>query len=186
MSTTYCPGPSQWYVNTGVGQAWQFLGYCEGETSLSLSPEWEEVYTDVSGTRIPYDYQFMGAHATVEGSLVKYNEPVLNALRNWLNQNATPGTFPDNSLGALVRTEDKEFALAIRSTYGGKAVFQNAGMVPGFIFPLAIPMGAWSSPLSARVKRNRVLFECIPVWNNVGGGVLYTTDFSGITLPNPA
>ena len=186
MATPYVPGPSNWYVSTGVGGAYEYLGMCEGETRLGLAPEWEPIFADGAGGSIPFDMQFMGCRGSVSGDLIYFNEPVLNRLKNWLNDPAAvPGTFANGTVGTLVRTENKAFSLVIVSTYRTKSVFQNAGMNGAWQFPFAVPVGSWDTSLSSRTKRERLAFDCLPVWNLLGGGTLYSNNISGLSLPNP-
>lgn len=186
MAIPFVPGPSNWFVSSGSSKSWEYLGQCERDTRIGLSPEWEDVFVDGGGTRLPYDRQFMGASASASGDLVRYNAPVLQRLKNWYNNPAaTPGIFPNGAVGTLLRTEGYEFSLIIVSTYRTKTLFSSNGMVGAYYFPFAVPVGSWDCSYSTAVKRERIAFECLPVWNLLGGGTLYTNDISGFSLPAP-
>lgn len=159
---------------------------CESQTRVSLSPQWEEVYVDGAGSRVPYDLQYQAGEASVSGDLIYYNEPVLNRVKNWLNNaNVAAGTIPNDSIGTLARSEGRAFSLAIVSRYRIKQVFSSQGMNGGFLFPFAIPAGSWDVGLGTQVKKERILFRCLPTFNLYGGGILYTNDLSGVSLPTP-
>lgn len=187
MSTPYVPGPSYWYLSSAPNGAYEFLGMCESLTRLSLSPQWDEVYVDGAGSRVPYDLEFQGAEASVSGDLIRYNEAVLNRAKNWLNNpGAIPGTIANDSIGTLARTEGRAFSLAIVSRYRTKAVFTGQGMNGAFLFPFAVPAGSWDVGQGTKVKKERILFRCLPTFNLYGGGTLYSNDISGISLPTPS
>ena len=184
-ATPYVSGPSNWFCNSGANGAWAYIGQAQGETRISLEPQWENIFVDGGGGSCPYDKSFMGAMGSVTGDLIRYDQTVINKLENWLNvPGSTPGVFPNYTLGSLARTESKNFSLAIVSTYASKQPYAAAGMVPAFVFPFAVPIGSWDVSRSTRVQVQRVAFECNVLWNLLGGGQLYTTDISGLDLPD--
>ena len=169
MPTIYVPGPTTWGINGTQ------LGYCEGDTRLSLSPQFDDVMTDFGGRRVPYDLEFHGCEATVSGDLIYYDEATLNNLKKWLSGSSAgsaAGSFANQTPGTLVRTEGNAFTLTIKSAYANKPAF--AGMNGGFSFPFAVPVGTWDVGLGARTKRERITFRCLPVWNLNGSATLYT------------
>lgn len=185
MGSPYVMGPSQWYVNTGTGKAWQYLGMAEGDTSVDLSSEWDGIQIDGGGFRLDYDRQFFGATAAVSGDLAYWNESVLDLLKNFVNDaSATPGQWSDGTIGTLVRTEGKAFGLVITSQYASKPSYLAAGAHPVIYFPWAVPL-SMRRGLSTRASRERMAFDCLPVLNGKGGGVLYHNSIS-FSLPTPS
>lgn len=186
ISTAYCPGPSNLFVRAGADATWLHLGMCENDVQVSITPEWEDVFIDGAGPRISYDRQYMGATASVSGDLVFYHEDVLMKVLNHLNDPAaTPGTWDPGTIGTLARTEGKAFGLAVVSQYAQKAAFNNNGMKGYWYFPFVYPVGSWGWNQSTRVKRVRMSWDCVPKFDGLGGGQLFTNDVSGLSLPDP-
>jgi hypothetical protein len=153
------------------------------------------MYTDASGEEVPYDLEFHGIEGMVSGELIKYSEPILNIVKAFLDttgtDDSTAGVMGSGSIGTLIRTEQRDFGLAIRSAYGAsgpaaKPVYVTAGMNAGFLFGSAIPVGSFNSGLGAKTKRETIQFRCLPIWTFFGGGPLYSNDLSGVSLPDPS
>lgn len=184
MASPFVSGPVQWFVNAGTGKQWLYLGMCEADVSVDLASEWDDVQLDGGGFRLPYDKQFFGATAGVSGDLVRYNHDVLDAVMNWVNNPAaTPGQWANGTIGSLVRTEGLDFGLILKSEYATKTVYQEAGAHPLIYFPWVVCTSKRVGK-STRATRERIAFDCNPVLNGLGGGVLYYNSIS-FSLPAP-
>lgn len=182
-SSVYVAGPCQLYVNAGANGAWLHLGMCESEISIDLSPEWEGISID-GGGRLDFDSQFMGATAGISGDLSFWKEPILDLLKNFVNDPAaTPGQWANGTIGTMVRTEGKAFGLVITCQYASKTAYADAGAHPVWYFPWVTPLPMRRNS-GTRATRERIAFDAKPILNGLGGGALY---YNAITfdLPTP-
>lgn len=175
-------GPTAWYVGTGSAGALQFLGYCEGEANIALEGEFEDVFADFGGGRVPIDSTYQGEQAYISGTFSYYDEAVMELLLKRTAHVAhtnSPGTVPHGTIGTLMISEGAAVQLVITSPYASKTVMTSQGLVPGYNFSAAWIPSSVSVGLSTSVKKPRVSFRAIPRWTTSGsplvyGGVLYT------------
>lgn len=184
ISVPFVPGPSSWYARVGNNATWLYIGQCESDTSIQITPEYEDVFVD-GGGRVPFDSQFMGATASISGDLIHCLNANVRLLYNFLNDpSAIPGTWAPGTIGTLSRTEAKAFGLAIVSTYADKTAFSANNMEAGYWFPFVrvLPIGI---NLSTRVRKIRLAVEALPLLDLQGGGTLWSSNFNGLSLPDP-
>lgn len=172
MATVLCAGPSQWFL--GRNTAYSYIGMCESDTMLDLSPVYQGIGLD-GACGGEFDRQLWNVTATVSGDLSYWNEPVVDTIKSFLGStdDGTPGAWADGSFGTLLRTEEKQFSLCIVSMFANKTAFSGAGMHAAWTFPFVFPLPLRRN-LSSRATRERIAFEAITVMNGLGGGTLYT------------
>lgn len=186
IAMPYVPGPSQIFVSTGTSGAFEYLGQAETDVRISIHPEWEDVFVDGAGSRVPFDSQFMGESGSVSFDLIYYHELTLLKLKKWLNGlTGTAGSGPAGTIGTLAKTENYRYQLVIQSLYAGKAPYAANGMVGGYWFKFVRPVGSWDVSPSTRVKKERVSFDWQPIFDLLGGYDAYSNDLTSLTLPTP-
>lgn len=176
----YTPGPTYLQLGTGAAGALEHLGWSERGVRITLDGAFEDVMTDVSGTRIPFDVLAMAEQAFITVDLNLYDEAILNkALGARTGNAALPGTMGPTTVGSLIRLEAFMYRILVYNPYETKAAM--AAMNDAYNFPTGYLDAAVEIELSSRVKVQRCIFRAIPGWNQVsGGGVLY--NFSKIGL----
>jgi hypothetical protein len=185
MSSLQVSGPTSWFTQTNAG-AYEFLGFCEGDTRISFDGQFEDVTCDASGTRLPFDVAFMGEQAFTSGDLVLSNEAVYQKVAARIGPAAdVPGVYGaggSGAIGLLMGLEGGAYGLVIKSPYAGKAVFTSVGMVPGFVFPRSYLADQIDVSLSTKRTIRRLVFRSLPAWNiSTSSYTLFTTTLP--TLP---
>lgn len=184
MATTHeVPGPCQWFCGTGAAGALEFLGWCEGETRVSLSGAEDEIRTDLTGPAIPADCQFMGEQCFVSGDLSRWDKTVLRKLKSRLPGGGSAisgGAYAFGALGSLMIAEGYAIRFLIRGAYAA-AKAMNSGDPPIYNFLAAWPGTNLDTGLSTRATRFRMSMRAIPKvdWTT-GNTVLYNLDVSGL------
>lgn len=181
MSQGFVPGPCQVFVGTGTSKAWEFLGLSEDGVQLQLLSSFEDIYNDAGGPMVPIDVQWMGEQAYMSMTMNKYNESVLQkcAARR-VGTGIVPGACEVNGLGSLMIAEGFAYPILLLFPYRAKT-FQNNVIVPCYNFSAGWLQDDFSIPLSVRLKRPRVIFRAIPLWDTLTlQYVLYTN-----VLPDP-
>jgi hypothetical protein len=189
LSQLYVSGPTGWFTQTGASAGWEFLGFCEGDTRITLDGGWEDVMVDATGTRVPFDVQYMGDQAYIGGDLVLHNELVWQRVAARLGPNPVTGDAagvylggPAGAIGSLMRSEGYAYGLVIRSIYGGtggKQFFTSGNMPGGYYFSQAWLDGQFDISLSTKRTVKKAVFRAIPAWNIVNQTFMLATT----TLP---
>lgn len=174
----FTPGPTFIQIGTGAVGALEHLGWSERGIRVTLDGAFEDVITDVSGTRIPFDVQAMGEQGFITADLNLYDEAILTKALN-LRTGTVAGTMGPTTVGSLLRLEGGMFRLLCYCPYEVKAAMAN--MRPAFNFIKAYLDAAVEIELSSRVKVNRCIFRAIPDWSQVlGGGILWNESITGL------
>jgi hypothetical protein len=182
MSLIHVGGPTLFSVGTGESGAAEFLGFCEGITTISVDSGWEDVMTDYGGTKIPADVQFMGEQAFITADLVRYNENILNKLRARAFDNLT-GTVAENLMGSLMVGQGQSQKLSLVCPYSAITHFSGS-QNSGYTFGAAWLADAITLETGTRYARVRCIWRCVPVWDWVANSAtLYTNTATGAT-PN--
>lgn len=171
-------GPAELYVGTGSGGALEFLGWSEAGMRFNFDAEFEDVMSDISGTRIPFDVQFMGIQAFMSGDLTVYNEPIFNKLLVRV-PGGSVGTIGAGHIGHLLNLEGGGVRTLINAPYAAKAAF-TATMQKAWNFPRAHLISPTEIDVGTRVKKIRFIFRAIPTWNQLTGeATLYDDSIVG-------
>lgn len=193
MSTSLVVGgPSQWYVGiqgTLASPTYVFLGWCESDSRVSPSGEFETVLGDYGGTRVGVDWQFMGEEAFISGDLVRTNEEVLAActarVRGGTSGQGGVVAGSNYSLGGLMITQGLALSLCIVCPYASLGAFAAVSAPACYTFPAAWLEGSYDASLSTRRKIWRMNWHAVPVINPISNtSVLYTNVLP--TLPGPS
>lgn len=184
MATTHeVAGPCAWYVGSGAAGALEFLGWCEGETRVSLVGAEDEIRTDLGGPANPTDVQWMGEQAFVSGDLSRWDKAVLRKLKSRLpggGSAVSGGSYAFGALGSLMIAEGYAVRFLIRGGYAASKSF-NAGDPPIYNFLAAWPGTNFDVGLSTRASRFRMTMRAIPKLDfTTGNSVLYNLDVSGL------
>lgn len=172
------PGPTYLQVGTGAAGVLEHLGWTERGIRGTFDGGFEDVMTDVSGTRVPFDILYQGEQAFITADLNLYDELILNKV-NPRRLGDTEGVVATTAVGSLLRLEGFMFRLLIFCPYSAKAAFAN--MRPAYNFLKAHLDAAREIELSSRVKIVRCIFRAIPDWSQTsGGGILYNFSTTGI------
>jgi hypothetical protein len=187
----YTPGPTYLQVGLGASAALLHLGWTERGVRITFDGAFEDVITDVSGTRIPFDVLDEAEQAFVTADLVLYDEAVLNtvnARRGFIAGASSPdteGTIATTAVGSLMRFEGFMYRLLVFCPYSQKTAYNTGtGMRPGYNFLSAYLDAAREIELSSRVKIQRCIFRAIPNWSQTaGGGTLFNFTVSDRVSP---
>src|ERR1700674_3007939 len=116
----YTPGPTYLQVGTGGAGALQHLGWTERGVRITFDAAFEDVMTDVSGTRIPFDVLYEAEQAFITADLVLYDELVMNTV-NDRGLGGTEGNIGFTATGSLFRQEGLTYRLLVFCPYSAKA-----------------------------------------------------------------
>jgi len=186
MAQPYCSGPVAAYVGPGsysaggmpgpAGGGVAFLGHNQRRgPRISIRRAWEPVFSDISGTRIPYDLIYEGQEAYVTIEFSRYNMAVIGALANIPNNLGgvdMPFTDVGGTRGTIMLTEGVAVGLVLTFPFSitgptphvAMSNAANGALPSGFYFPGAIYEGPdeWepgTAPLTITVT-----FHCLGVF----------------------
>lgn len=126
-------GPAVVYVGTGGSGTPERLGYTESGLRGRIFRYTEMLHSDVSGPRMPAEFQEGGKAALFSGKFVVFDPDVLENIRNRGDAGGL-GLIP--SIGALIGTNAYSFDLWITSTDARPHHFFNAILYEGEDFLL--------------------------------------------------
>ena len=189
MSQVYVSGPTEVHVGVGAAGALQFFGWSENGVRINFDGGFEDVMSDVSGTRVPFDCQAMAMQAFITADMNVYNEGIYRQMANRVGLAASgEGAFPAGDVGYLMRTEAQAgasgmFALLVYSPYSTKGVFST--MDACYNFPTAYLADSAEMELSSKAKHIRCIFRAIPGWSTTTyAGTLFNHSAAGKPAPN--
>lgn len=184
MSQGYVPGPCQIFAGVGNAGAYVFVGYSEDGVKIRLNASYEDIVSDFGGPVKPVDAQFMGEDGYFMMTLNKYNEAVLQTiLKRRVGSGVTAGAIEANGLGSLMVAQGYYFPCCLVAPYSVQS-FQSATMVPGYTFSVCWLHDDFEVDISVRLKRPRLIFRAIPLWNSTAlTATLYTNTIPG-SLPS--
>lgn len=187
VAQTYVHGPAEIHLgDQGASGSLTFVGWSEAGVRITFDGAFEDVPSDISGTRIPFDVQAMAQQAFISADINIYKETVLNEAINRLNDNAAAGFLASGSVGTMLRLEDMAFRLLIYSPYrvSKSTVYSDMNH---YNFWTAYLMDAVDVEVGTRYKRVRCIFRAIPWWNDNGAdpyrAVLWDETITGRSTP---
>lgn len=191
MSQIYVNGPAGLYIGapSGAGQMSApayFLGYGRGGQAggvdIDIDDGEEEVYTDLSGDKIPFDILMYAERATIKCDLTQFNEAVLTPILARLG-GGTPGSYPALADGSLMLTEGKSFRLLIDTPFKVKPAFLT--MAGPFNFFNAWVMGSVPRSIGNKQSVIRLAFGALPTRNLATlSSILFDNNANGIQPRN--
>jgi len=204
MSQAYVNGPAEIYVGQGssTGMNALFLGWGEDGVRITLNSAWENVVSDVSGTGIPFDVQYMAEEAFIHTVLTVWNESVYEIAAGRVDGNvfgagasltcgtlmgAQSCTIGGSPTAPIVGTQGSRSGgasrLCIKAPYQSMSAF--ASMPAAYNFPVAWLDTATDLELATRYKKIRCVWRAIPQWNQANyGWVLYNASVTGLPGTN--
>lgn len=126
-------GPAIVYVGTGGAGAPERLGYTEDGMRGRRFRFTESLHSDVSGPKMPQEFQELGEAMLFSGRFVVYDPDVLDTIRR-RGDKADLGNL--NSIGALIGTNDYAFDIWVTSTNDRPYHFYTAILYEGEDFNL--------------------------------------------------
>lgn len=127
--------------------------------------EFEPVFNDVMGTRLPYDYSYQGQEAFIDYMFTRFNELVYELCASVPQQIAgVPGINVDGDVGTLMVTEGKTFPVWITFPYAAKAVFGGNSMPAGYRFFACLMKGPDRHRSGTGVRKIGVHFHATRVY----------------------
>lgn len=118
-------GPAEMQVGTGTTKALQSLGISQDGVEITITPNYQPIYSDAGGPSVPVDHLYMGSTVMVRATLVDWIEERLRKLR----------AFALNGLSATDGTE----------VIAGTLVGKNGTAANSNYLPLSIPTGITDS-----------------------------------------
>ena len=196
MAQLYTVGPAAIFVaipNGGgaAGNTRFFLGHCEDSPNIQLRPGYEPVYNALTGTKVPFDLSQQGEEAFIGLALTRYNQNVIDLIRQRTVLSATfngvPGTWGSQDDGTLMITENAAMEVWVTFPYSTTHPAMIAGLLPaGYHFSACAPIGPDDlGPLSTRARKEQVLFHAIRRYNaSTGTKLLYDGSVAGLPAIN--
>lgn len=159
MAQLWSTGPALIYVAlTGTGDAPggglggppvnpAFLGTAEFAPAIHVRREWESVFNDFGGGRVPFDTMYESKEGFTFADLTRWDENVYQQLAA-APRTAEGGFDPTNpqdgadfvgDIGSLMITEGLAYSVFIKFPFASKSAY--AGMKPGYRFPASYLMG---------------------------------------------
>lgn len=139
MAKMYSTGPALLYTETGGGNV-AFLGTCEAAPDIELTGEFEPIFNDLGGPRLPTDRIWAGEEAISSLVLTRWNEIVLQAIMGTLVQSGGVGgrSFLGD-VGTIMGQEKQTFQFWILFPFASKAAYSD--MPAGYHFLASMPIG---------------------------------------------
>lgn len=166
----YVAGPCEIHVGVGAAGALVFLGWSESGVRVSIQPAWDDVPSDVAGSRLPHDVQYQGEQAFISYDLKVWSESVYAQLAARFNPfTGTRGTDPVGARGGLMVQEGAAHRLLVYSPYAALKASQATQKSYNFFASwLAGPDDL--EPLGTRGKKIRVVHRAIGYYDPATGG----------------
>ncbi len=184
MAQPYCTGPVLIYVQPAGFGSPQFFGTAERFPQQQITPEWEPVYNDMSGQRLPLDILYEGEEAYVTADVTRWNERLMASMMARPSGLGTRGRNVFGDIGSIMVLEGFAFPLWLRFPYSAKAVFQNAANGPmpdGFHFLAAHLKGPDSyTGLGTGPKKIRCIWHCMRIFSPPSNFLLYDQNMAGL------
>lgn len=140
MPQPFNSGPVLWFLSFR-NLPWEFLGTVEGPTEPDFDPQYEPVFNDLSGTKIPFDCLMESEQAFISGTFTNWTESVYARLAAATGSDplgSVRGTIGPREIGTLMILEREVFKLALIYPYSlpGTFTFKSAmvGQPAGYVF----------------------------------------------------
>lgn len=137
--------------------------------------------TDLSGTQVPFDTQFMAQDALIHADLTKFNENVMQLVQTAIS-GGTLGAGSTTAIGSLMVAESNAYRLLLYPPYLAKTFETD---MPAYNFLEAYLVDSNDIEISSGVKKVRCVWRAIPQWNEASGGwTLFNTSATGKPATN--
>ncbi len=174
MAQPYATGAVAIFVQTTTqGAGPQLLGFGEQAPRLEVDSPYGRIMCDLTGDKIPFDFTFEGALATIGVNLTYWNNAIARRLERQPGPGdgnsagtVTPGRWRQSDYGAILGLENWTFQLWLRFLFGSgptaKPIYVSGdggvagGLLPqGYRFPNCLFGGPWSWELGTKPATKR-------------------------------
>lgn len=156
MAKMYSSGPALMYISTPVG--YSFLGSAESAPDIELTGEFEPVYSDIAGSRLPMDRIFEGEEAVISAVLTWWDESTLNAINTF---GAALGSVDGRSFfhdtGTIMGQEGANFEFFVRFPFAAKPAYSD--MPAGYHFLSAMRIGGFRIEPGTKVNKRHLIIK---------------------------
>lgn len=134
----FSTGAFHFYTGTGnaslVGKKQaEYLGCAVGKPSIPIYEGKEQVFADISGSGVPFDFCWQGKYAVISVTLSRFDHAVFNKLMqcpDWINDNA--GQWSTDDVGMMIGQENRSYPVWI--TFPRQAVSAMSSLKAGYRF----------------------------------------------------
>lgn len=188
MAQPWVTGPVEIWAAAQTPSA-SFLGYGEQAPDIDLHPEYDEVFCDVSGSKIPFDKLDEGEWGTGAVLLTYWDQAVLTKLQSRprvstaATEISVAGTRQKGEIGTLLLTEGYAYSVWYKFPY---ATLKPAmvGMPAGYRFPGSFLFGPDRRKSGTKANKIGLTLIHLPVYTRASGDfLLYDNNMSGIGTP---
>lgn len=180
MANQYSSGAIILFTGTGVGNAPQLLGTCEGPPRMEVETSNGTISTDLTGPEIPLDFSFGGQMATISMVLTRWDNIVASRLETRPGPLSTnlPGFYNVSDVGTMIGLEGYAFPIWLRYLFasGGTSKAAYAAIPGGYHFLQCVGAGSWSIEGGAKPMKRQFIFRAWP---------MLSTTLNGATTANP-
>lgn len=161
-----------------------FFGWGESAPDPEFLPEYENLMSDLGGTRKPWDKIFEGADARVSITSTIWDEDVLQSCMSY-TKTSLPGVVGNYDVGTLMHAEKRSYQLWLVYPYQVKPFMAAANMRKGYHFYGAMIEGPVRRKQGTGGNKVSLSWYCgIPRINGIGA--CYDFDMSAVlNKPTP-
>lgn len=179
----WCTGPALFYAGVGGALGAQIpveVGTAEAKPTIFLYDEWDSVFNDLGGSKIPFDDSYQGEYAIIRGDLTRWNEPdAMAKIQARPDFTGTRGFYPFGAIGALMKTEGLAYNLWVKFPYQSKAAYSN--MLPGYRFVSAFLYSPDEMPVGVTPRKIACIWVARMLFNPADGShLLYDSNMAGL------
>lgn len=184
-SQPWVTGPAHIFCGVGVGYAPRYLGTAEKSVRGQRNLEYEPVFNDIGGTRIPIDTSFQGEQWFISADVSRWDMASYNLLATVPRPSGTLGQNAGGDLGTLMIQEGCAYPLWIQFPYGGGAKVAYAGLEAGRRFFASYLLGPEVlEPMGTQPHKRRLVWHCLrllaPAANNSIASASFDANMSGL------
>lgn len=140
-----------------------FFGWGESAPEPEFMPEYENVMSDLRGSRKPHDKLYEGQDARVTATMTIWDELVLQAMMAFTKSN-NPGVDGGSDIGTLMNAEKRSFMLWLVYPYAfTKSFMAAANMRGGYRFYGAMLDGPIRRSQGTKVNKVLLSWYCSAV-----------------------
>ncbi len=164
-----------------------YFGTCESMPQDQRQPEYEMLWNDISGSKVPLDLAWEGESAQISLTMTRVDQVVVEYLQAHPNTpTATPGSWAFEDVGSMMGLEGLAWECWLVYTFGsaiaGKLTYTGAGLRPGRHYTQCVLWSPQSEETGTKpTKQHFMLFA----WPKPNFGtkrfVLYDYDMTGIS-----
>lgn len=158
MAKMYSSGPALIYTNATGTPA--FLGTCESAPDIELTGEFEPIFNDLSGTRLPMDRIWEGEEGLMNFVMTYWNEiqtvPIMATLAFGAGA-AIPGTSLLGDIGTIMGQEEMTFETWIKFPFSAKTAYSD--MPAGYHFHSCLPIGPKKITPGTGVNKKQLIIK---------------------------